>query len=449
MIFHVEKVCEFEERKDYVIVIFKYPKILFIGGTKSQGLLQSLSLFDMETNTLSEFPCENEQLLLKLKRIGHTANMLDQRLFILGGQHPFGKSLLIIDTETWTFTEKILEKEFIYHSTLIDVMQRTFYIFTGLELYLFDENFESYEKFVHSPSFTHFRNRYTMTMHQKKLFIFGGHNGITHGKRFFFFDVMTKTFTFLPSIPNSYFMRLTSTNIHIHNDHLFLICGFYEIQRNNFFYIFNLQTLQWENNYIMYHKKVPHVINIFGECKISTDLKNGMRNYLSFFHRDSFYIFTGGSIIFHSKNDLYRIQMKMLNPGMLRPLSYHYDFEFITKTKRFPCHKTVLVQHSRYFQTLFQSSYTEALVESIELHDFDNDIIESFLEYMYQYPHYKFQVNNKEKAIALLEVTDYFEATHCMYDLETFLISNSFLLIALKKEKLKNLSVFPRLATLM
>ena len=89
----------------------------------------------------------------------------------------------------------------------------------------------------------------------------------------------------------------------------------------------------------------------------------------------------------------------------LRPSDY--DVEIIVKGSTIKAHKIVLKANSGYFLGLFNSGMQESQTGKIEIHDFDADIIEKLVNFMYM----GILVINSENVYSLFQAAD-------MYDVE-------------------------------
>jgi hypothetical protein len=440
MIFQMDKCFEFQEMRDFVVVSIHFPQVALIGGTSLNGLLQSMTIIDIESKSILRDVTLDDELKNKMKRIGHSAILVRGRIYILGGQLPFKNSLLILNPVDWSFQEKTLDFDFVYHSFLYCNLLEQFIVFDGKHVHFFSPEFDFIQKIQYSQGLLQAQTKYTVALQGPWLYIFGGYNGISYYKRFFRFHVSSHIFEFLPSLPNSQQIRLLGANMLANESNIFFVFSFMEIHRFNLFYIYNIERNEWENNYIFYHKNKPYFVNIYQENRFQTDMKSGMKSYHTILENDSIYIFSGGSLFFHYPNHVYEIKLLQYNPPkptLLFNNSHNFNFKIHVDKKTIFCHDYILMKFSDYFQSIIQNEstlFTDSPCIEIFVDAFSHKSVYSLINYMYLYPKYQFVEVDENELKELVQVGQYF-LVHCfLYDLESHLMSNTHLF----SEKMKN-----------
>ena len=433
MIFQIDKCFDFQEMRDFVVVTISFPQVALIGGTSLNGLLQSLTIIDLESKSILEDVVISDDLKHKLRRIGHSAIKVEEKVYVLGGQTPFKNSLLIINPVDWSFEERILDFDFVYHSFIFYDLLKQFIVFDGKFVHFFSFHFDLVKKIQYTAGILQVQTKYGTCLHNNWLYVFGGYNGISYNKRFFRFHLKTYVFEFLPSLPNSQQIRLLGVNMLANESNIFFVFSFMEIHRYNMFYIYNLEKDEWENNYIFYHKNKPYLVNIYQENRFQTEIKNGMKSYHSIIEKDSIYIFSGGSLFFHYPNQVYRINFKQCHspkPALLFNNSNNFNFQLHVEGKTIYCHDYILMKFSDYFQSVIQNDsalFSDCSCIEIFVDAFSYFSMYTLVDYMYQYPNYHFQEVKEDELKELIQVGQYFIVNCFLYDFESYLLSNSHL----------------------
>lgn len=476
MIFEINKVGEFEELRDFSVVYVKNKDkeeptssnpitIFVIGGLLSNGNANSIQKYNTNWEKQSiELPSELHQ---KLKRIGHTSTSIYHELFVIGGKN-HSNSIISLNTITWEYKEMNVSQSFSHHSTIYCPMRKNFIIFDGKMFYFFNVTFHLLKQIKYENANTQLLNKYNIASDKEWLYIFGGHNGISFGKSFHRIHIESETHQPLASIPNSHFIRITGIEMHYSNGKIYFVFSLNSLSKNNFFYIYNLHTMKWENNYILKDDKESYCIQTCQEnnlgfknrsCTLQENTLNfysvvqrnnntsifqskiGNKCYGSFIYNNAIYIFYGGSFFFHYTNKIYQILLSEQNQPL--PKS-HFNcpktFDFIIRIDKdnfFYCHKHVLIKFSEYFETLFLTDqhFAETFQNELVLEITSIKAIETVLQYMYEYPFFQFFSLDLKLIIEILEISQYLVIPCLVHDMESFLMQNKNLLLEFKNHK--------------
>lgn len=425
MIFNIEKFSDIERIRNGQVLMVEYPNLLYIGGKGIEGNHNSLQLWNLLEKKSVPMNLQKNQNFNCLRRTGHVCIVREDNIYVIGGNEPFQNSVVKINKTTWNMENYHVPYDLIHHVVAFHQERQQFLIFTCNIVYYFTTEFDYVDKCCLSPRLFHNQKNFKGILHGDWFYLFGGYNGISFQKRFFRFHVTSHEIENLPTIPNGGNLRISGVEIFVLKEKIYFIMNMCSLSKHNFLYIYDLYRSCWENHYILKHESHVEFVDVHKDNRMELGLKTGMKTYGSFSHGDFLYVFGNDAIFFDYPTVIYRIQIpkeKRPVPSICFDDEECFDFRICLENKTFHCHRYVLMKYSRYFRTLFHSSYHDKYVDEINIEEIDPVYFSMILKYMYFYPLFKIESRYFE---AIIPLADYLQMDSLLYDIETSIIQQN------------------------
>lgn len=425
MIYELKKIVEIEKKRQFSVSTVEFPKVLFSGGTNVYGEYKTLSYLDVLTGEIECIPMTNEDKE-KIKRIGHTMIIIKNKVYIIGGAHRFQKSVLLFDLKTRQLTEFEIEFELSHHVSVFHSPSNMIITFSGKEFIYMDEDVKIKETIKIPYQYHNNQTRFKGVLCNDWFYIFGGYNGISFGKRFFRFHLFQHKVECLPSIPNSFNVRITGVEIICIRTKLYFIMNTFSLSRNNFLYVYDTISKTWENFFILKYGERKQCIDIHADNKLDIGLSTGMKTYGSFQNKNKLYIFGSDAIFFDYPNVIYELSIPSINetpiPRKLFNDKNTCDFTLHVNSIPFYCHRCILCKYSNYFYVMFHSNFIEGKCHEVYLDFEDPTVFEHILRYMYEDPTFDVRTCQEYELENIVEIADYFEIPTLLFDIENYFL---------------------------
>ena len=423
MIYKIEKLIEIERIRYFTVVEKQFPEILIIGGVDVFGEFNTIKCFDIESGNYKILPKHIVENPL-LKRKDHSCLKNNHLIYVLGGNDNFQNSICIINVEDWTIKEITVDLNMKNYCNAYSSLRKEFYLFSGKYIYTLDSKFTISAVTPMSMYVAPSKNKFKSILFEGWLYIFGGFNGISFTKKFFRYNIVSKKKEHLPSLPNSYNIRISGFEILLMDKKIYFILNMFSISKNNFLYIYNLEFQKWENYYILSFDNKCQIVDIYSQDKLLLGMKTCMKSYGSFVHGNEMYIFGSDALFFDYPNAIYKISTSFCDipyPNDMLSTQKCKDFRIVSKEHKYiECNKFLLSKFSKYFLNMFDSVFDENFSEVTI--DFSYDILVFVKKYMYSFPDVDFSYIPGGQMLDLIILADYLRMETLLHDLETQLI---------------------------